>query len=384
MAATLGPQAKTVAPASVPAPSILSPVVDFLCVGGLSLIVLIPLLVSGQAELGFVTIAALVWIQTLINTAHFMASYRIVYRDREMIMKHKWAAIGVPLIMVAFIALALATESTVLVVLFFAVSSGYLAWHYTGQAWGMMASYGRLGGLSFDQSERLLIRSSLRIMLAWHVTWFLHYAIKNPAVLEPVDAIYRVVSAATIVAFALGLVGLVKAWRRTGKIPPVRALVPWFAIFAWYAAIARWGIVGLFLVQLAHAIQYLEFPARVELNRAAASKAARVGTHMLLYTAALLALAFAVTVVVPGPAMSVVTDALGIAKGSAAPVLILYFINIHHYFTDGVIWKISNPEVRRDLFAHVMSAQAPSGAQCKQASSARKTKPPKSRPSAKR
>jgi hypothetical protein len=32
------------------------------------------------------------------------------------------------------------------------------------------------------------------------------------------------------------------------------------------------------------------------------------------------------------------------------------FINIHHYFTDGVIWKISNPEVRKDLFAHVVSA----------------------------
>ena len=387
MTATAGAEATSAARAPSPSPSspsILSPVVDFLCVGGLSLIVLVPLLVSGQAELGFVTIAALVWIQTLINTAHFMASYRIVYRDREMIMKHKWAAIGVPVIMAAFIALALATESTVLVVLFFAVSSGYLAWHYTGQAWGMMASYGRLGGLSFDNSERLLIRSSLRIMLAWHVTWFLHYAIRNPAVLEPVDAIYRVVSAVTIIGFALGLVGLVKAWRRTGRIPPVRALVPWLAIFVWYAAVARWGIAGLFLVQLAHAIQYLEFPARVEVNRASANKVVRLGTHMLLYAAALLALAFAVTVVVPGPAMSVVTDALGIAQGSAAPVLILYFINIHHYFTDGVIWKISNPEVRRDLFAHVIPIQAPSGAQSKQALSAAQTKAPKSRPSAKR
>ena len=387
MTATAGAEATSAARAPSPSPSspsILSPVVDFLCVGGLSLIVLVPLLVSGQAELGFVTIAALVWIQTLINTAHFMASYRIVYRDRAMIMKHKWAAIGVPVIMAAFIALALATESTVLVVLFFAVSSGYLAWHYTGQAWGMMASYGRLGGLSFDNSERLLIRSSLRIMLAWHVTWFLHYAIRNPAVLEPVDAIYRVVSAVTIIGFALGLVGLVKAWRRTGRIPPVRAVVPWLAIFVWYAAVARWGIAGLFLVQLAHAIQYLEFPARVEVNRASANKAVRLGTHMLLYAAALLALAFAVTVVVPGPAMSVVTDALGIAQGSAAPVLILYFINIHHYFTDGVIWKISNPEVRRDLFAHVMTAEAPSGARGKQTAQAPKPKAGKPRQGAKR
>src|SRR5690349_4996544 len=136
MAATLAPQAKPGAASLAASPSILGPVVDFLCVGGLSIIVLLPLLLSGKAELGFVTIAALVWAQTLINTAHFMASYRIVYRDREMIMKHKWAAIGVPAIMLGFIALALATESTVLVVLFFAVSSGYLAWHYAGQAWG--------------------------------------------------------------------------------------------------------------------------------------------------------------------------------------------------------------------------------------------------------
>jgi len=383
MAATLAPQSKSGAASPAASPSILSPVVDFLCVGGLSVIVLLPLLLSGKAELGFVTIAALVWVQTLINTAHFMASYRIVYRDREMIMKHKWASIGVPAIMLAFIALALATESTVLVVLFFAVSSGYLAWHYTGQAWGMMASYGRLGGLSFDKSERLLIRTSLRIMLAWHVTWFLHYAIKNPAVLEPVNALYTVVSGATVIAFALGSVGLLKAWRRVGKLPPIRAFVPWFAIFVWYAAVARWGIAGLFLVQLAHAIQYLEFPARVELNRTSANKAARLGTHMLLYAAALLALSFAVTTIVPGPAMSVVTDALGIAAGSAAPVLILYFINIHHYFTDGVIWKISNPDVRRDLFAHVMPVAAATGAPAKPPTTAT-PKSGKPRPSAKR
>ncbi len=382
MAATLAPQAKSGAAPSTASPSILSPVVDFLCVGGLSVLVLLPLLLSGRDDLGFVTIAALVWFQTLINTAHFMASYRIVYRSREMIMKHKWAAIGIPAIMLAFIALALAAESTVLVVLFFAVSSGYLAWHYMGQAWGMMASYGRLGGLSFDKGERLLIRTSLRIMLAWHVAWFLHIAVKNPAVQALVDSLYTVATWASVIAFALGFVGLAKAWRRTGKVPPARALVPWFAVFVWYAAMARWGIKGLFLVQFAHAIQYLEFPTRVELNRASANKAARLGTHMLLYGAALLALSFVVTVIVPGPAMSVVTDALGIAAGSAAPVLILYFINIHHYFTDGVIWKISNPEVRRDLFAHVALASTPSAA-AKQPSKTTRTKTGKPRLNAK-
>ena len=53
------------------------------------------------------------------------------------------------------------------------------------------------------------------------------------------------------------------------------------------------------------------------------------------------------------PAMSVVANIFGEEPGKAAPILILMFINIHHYFTDGVIWHISNPDVRKELFAHV-------------------------------
>ena len=30
-------------------------------------------------------------------------------------------------------------------------------------------------------------------------------------------------------------------------------------------------------------------------------------------------------------------------------------INIHHFFTDGALWKLRNPEVRRELFAHTQS-----------------------------
>ena len=55
-------------------------------------------------------------------------------------------------------------------------------------------------------------------------------------------------------------------------------------------------------------------------------------------------------------AMSIVGNAFGEEPSRAAPILILMIINIHHYFTDGVIWKISNPEVRRELFVHVTPA----------------------------
>lgn len=346
-------------PTSRPA-SILTPFIDLLCVGGLSLIVLVPLLLSGREDLDFVSVGAVAWTAALVNYSHFMASYRIIYRDREMIFRHKWASIGVPLILLAWCVAAFAVAGTtdLPVVALFVVSSGYLAWHYTGQVWGMMASYAFLEGTGFDRTERALIRGGLRILLAWHVSWFLHLTLTRADQFAPV---YQVMSALTVVAFVLGGLGLWRMRLRTGRWAPLRSIVAWTAIFAWYAAFARWGLPALILVQLAHAIQYLEFPTRVELNRAVRAKATRAASHMALYGGALLAASFLVILAVPGPAMSALAHTLGTAPNAVAPALLLYFINIHHYFTDGVAWKISNPEVRRELFAHV-PAPATAGA----------------------
>lgn len=339
--------------------SILSPVADFLCVGGLSLLVLVPMLLSGSADLVLIGAGAQAWLGTLINMPHFMASYRLVYRSREMIFRHKWASIYVPTILLVYVVVALweAQQSPVLVIVLVSVSSAYLAWHYTGQIWGMMASFAFLAGRGFDKTERTLIRTSLRILLAWHVTWFLHSQLKDPGAVRPA---YLVISAGTVVAFALGAVGIARMRRRTGKLPPARALVAWIAIFVWYAAMAR-DPKAIFWIQLAHALQYLAFPIRVEINRAEAAPPrahGRLALHMAVYGIALLAISYLVAQVVPAAAMGVVGNIFGEEPGRVAPVLILMFINIHHYFTDGVIWKISNPDVRRDLFAHVPAAPA--------------------------
>ena len=337
--------------------SILSPIVDVLLVGGLSLLFFVPMLLSGRKDLVFIGAGAQAWIGTAINMPHFMASYRLVYRDRETIRKHRWASIYVPLILLAYIAVAVwyAQYSNFLVIVLIAVASAYLAWHYTGQVWGMMASYTYLAGAKFEKSERLLIRSGLRILLAWHVCWFLYTQLENPARVRPV---YIVVSIGIGVAFALGAAGLYRMWRRTGMLPPAKAIVAWLALFAWYAVMAR-DPKALFWVQIAHALQYLAFPVRVEINRtlsARAKVATRFARHMALYGIGLLAASFVVAQLVPGAAMSIIGNVFGETPAKSAPILLLMFINVHHYFTDGVIWKISNPEVRKDLFAHVTPA----------------------------
>lgn len=377
------------ATASVPkkaaAGSILSPAIDVLLVGGLSLIVFVPLLLTGRRDLVFIGAGAQAWLSTSINMPHFMASYRLVYRDRATILKHRWASIYVPLILTAYIALAVveiqyfmpqsctqavqvhvATPEcrSLLVTILIAVASGYLAWHYTGQVWGMMASYAYLAGAKFEKSERLLIRTGLRILLAWHVCWFVYTQLAEP--FRPtVRPVYVLVSAGIGVAFVLGAIGLVRMWRRTGMLPPARTLVAWLALFVWYAMMAR-DPKALFWIQIAHALQYLAFPVRVEINRTLSDRArgaGRLARHMILYGLGLLVVSVVVTQLVPGSAMSVIGNVFGEQPGNAAPILLLMFINIHHYFTDGVIWKISNPEVRKDLFAHLAPAAEPAGVQ---------------------
>lgn len=346
-------------------PSIISPVVDLLLVGGLSLIVFVPLLLSGRTDLVMIGAGAQAWLAATINMPHFMASYRIVYRSKEMILKHKWASIFVPAILVVYSALALyvAQDSPALVIVLVAVSSGYLAWHYTGQVWGMFASFSYLAGVKIEKSERLLIRTGLRILLAWQVTWFLYTQLRDPTRVQP---LYQLVSIGAGVAFILGLIGIGKIRLRTGKFPPAQALVAWTALFVWYAVMAR-DPKALFWIQIAHALQYLAFPIRVEVNRASAFAGHEPETshagfvrHMVFYGAGLLAMSLLISRFVPASAMSVVGNVFGEDSSRAAPILLLMIINIHHYFTDGVIWKISNPEVRRELFAHVPSATAPS------------------------
>lgn len=336
------------------APAILSPTLDLLLLGGLSLVVFVPLLLSGRSDLLLIGAGAQAWLATVINMPHFMASYRLVYRSREMILRHKWASMYVPAILLLYILLALwqAQYDTALVVILISISSAYLAWHYTGQVWGMMASFAYLDGRPFDKSERFLIRTGLRILLAWHVTWFLHTQLRNPEVVRP---LYLALSAASMVALTLGVIGLYRMRRRTGSLPPLRVVVPWLAIFAWYAVMAR-DPKAIFWIQIAHALQYLAFPIRVEMNQSLVSpsrRGQRFALHMLAYGAGLLVVSYIVAQIVPASAMSVVGEIFGDEPGRVAPVLILMFINIHHYFTDGVIWHIRNPEVRRELFAHV-------------------------------
>lgn len=343
----------TTAAAGSPAAAIISPFVDAFLIGGLSLLVLIPLLVTGRTDVLLFSVGVQAWVGALVNMPHFLASYRMVYRSRESIRAHPWAAIVVPsILLVCCIAAVIASRWTdVPISVLLTVSSTYLAWHYTSQAWGMIATFTYLDRNPFNPLERRLVRGSLYILSAWHVVWFFYLGYSQYVDLTP---LYTGLSVLTAVALAMGLAGFALHKSRTGRVAPLRAWIPWIAIFAWYATMARVGLPALFFVQIAHALQYLIFPFRVEVNRVGRRAPSHlVAFHIMIYAAVLLAASIVAGILLPQGAMAVVTEWVGSRPGQVVGFAISAFFNIHHYFTDGVVWKLRDPAVREDLFGHL-------------------------------
>lgn len=350
-------QQNTTAPP--PVRSIITPWIDLLCCGGLSIVAISAYLAyrllwnfgtTEQFNLGKITLIA-----ALLNWPHFMASYRLLYSSRVQIMRHKWASMAIPALLVCVGAFALAvpdhqtgtfTVNEKVGTSVQLISHFYLAWHYTGQAWGMVSVFAFLNGNKMDGTERWMIRSGIRFLLLWHVVWGSQAIGKEFADKIPFDTIFSVLSLIGLVTLVLGIIGFNRIYTRTGKKPSLRMIAPWAAIYLWYALLYLQPS-AIFWVQIFHALQYMIFPIRVELNQhPSKSRSTANMTRAVVYYLILVATG-ALVFYLPETLMPDGNDQYNLAS------LIASAVNIHHYFVDGVIWKIRNPEVQRDLFSHL-------------------------------
>jgi hypothetical protein len=358
-AAVGSPVGSEVAPAKPRA--ILTPTLDLLVVGGLWILLGLPLVlfVPAQVEQWFGENALLVSnaLTVLINVPHFIASYWLLYGSREQTRRYPYAAFVVPALLVVYgvVAVAVHPEHPGALQLLQLVAAVYLAWHYTGQTWGMMAVFGHVDGLHWSGRERTLLRTGLRLLLAWHVLWALRmgglpWSDANALLADPISR--GVVDGVALLSVPLGLYAFQQLHARTGRLPTIRMLVPWIAVHLWYLALWRTP-AALLWVQLGHALQYLAFPARVELNRHVGLSRGRLATHLAIYGALLVGIGITVFELLPlalaGPA-KLLPGAPGAAVIAA---VVSAIVNVHHYFTDGCVWKLSNPDVRKDLLSHL-------------------------------
>ncbi|MEZ4278911.1 MAG: hypothetical protein R3F21_04730 [Myxococcota bacterium] len=349
--------------------AITTPFWDAFLTGGVSIVgmsaVFAYLLIAGRP----IAFSDADWIALtiLVNSTHFMASYRLLYSSRAEIAAHRWSTIGVPaLLLGTLVGAAFIPARDTIYAWLVLLSSIYLAWHYTGQAWGMVSVFGRLAAIDFTPRERFLIRFGLRMLLALHVLYALAGRLPPPAWIAPATWIrlygwaFQGVCALAAISFAAGAFAFVAARRRHGRLP-LRIVLPWASIYLWYPF---WYFIpgGFLFVQLSHALQYLAFPLRVEANRHAAVALQSARSPALHAVIVYLGLVVAGAAILNGAPLAARWIGEGWYSTPDARAIFMAFTNcvaIHHYFIDGAIWKLSNPKVRRELFRHVEPAGAP-------------------------
>jgi hypothetical protein len=345
------------------APSITTPSLDVLLSGGLSVGAMGALLAWAFAFDGSVTFVDHDWLALaiLLNATHFMASYRLLYVSREEVLGNPWSALFVPILLLGALGVAaFGGPRDWIVQQLVLASSIYLAWHYTGQAWGMVSAFSRILGVEYTRLESLGIRSGMRTLLAVHVLFALSGRLPPPEWIEPTTYVrfYTLLFQIVVGLAALSLLAGVWAFqsaRARGQSVPLRAVLPWLALYCWYPF---WYFVpgGFVWVQLSHALQYLAFPLRVEANRYT-QKAARTGAQRLRHGVVVyLGLALAGAFFLQGPPLAAHAFGPGWYSSPDARVLFQGFvacIAIHHYFIDGAVWRLRNPKVRGELLRHL-------------------------------
>lgn len=330
------------------------PLVDAAAAGGAGLAAFLLLSLAEPASAAPLLLKWFVPLSLALNWPHFMASYHILYTTPGALKRHPYAALVVPA------GLALYALAAVLVYArwpwplraFHAASGIYLAWHYAGQTWGTMAAFAHLEGLRFEKAARGLIRANLTVLLAWHAWWAAGVLI--PVVgAERFEAAYQALSALAALSSLAGAAGLFLLARAAGRLP-ARVVLPWLALNAGYVFLYRHPgqIYWVQVVQLAHAAQYLSFPLRVQANRDGRK---RSPGRTAAYYGALAAAGGLAFHYLPKAAEGL-AGSLGVfpeGKAGLAGLAVLDLLVIHHYFVDGCIWKLGDPDVRRDLFAHL-------------------------------
>jgi hypothetical protein len=348
--------------------AITTPFLDGALTGGLSLVGMGAVFIYAFAFGGEVQFNEAEWLTLalLVNSPHFMASYRLLYTSKERVLAHRWSTLYVPALLLGVLVWCATTDQPQpLIANLILVNSVYLAWHYTGQAWGMISSFSRLSGIQFTTMERRCIHFGPRALLALHVLFALSGRFPPRQWIDPASyvaaftLVFQGVCVVVVLSMFVGAWGFIRAYKRCDDLP-TRAILPWASLYAWYAF---WYFVpgGFMWVQLSHALQYLAFPLRVEVNRYT-TQAPRTSRQKWLFTTGIyLALVILGAFILHGAPLAAHAFGEGWYSTPSARVIFMAVtlcVSIHHYFVDGSIWKLSDDRVRRELFCHLDMGEA--------------------------
>jgi hypothetical protein len=317
---------------------------DTAVIGGLSIIVFLMLRLFSDGRAAAVATQGAAILAIFVNYPHFSATVYRLYQSPDNIRQFPVTAFGVPLLIIGAVAASVWQPESVApyFVTLFLIWSPF---HYSGQTIGITMLYARRGGFEVGRGQRLalsaFVYSTFIVSFAYPYSAepAIRYGVSIPVIHFPAwfgAAMITVMcmGAAVFLYFAL-------VWCRSRRrLPPAIILLPAVAQFVWFMP-GRQTAMFYEFVPLFHSLQYLyiAWALQIGLRLGGQTQAAAHGSVLreslrwaLRNYAGGILLFIALPWLLFWVNLPVVTTA----------GIVIAAVNIHHFFVDGVIWKLRN------------------------------------------
>ena len=329
--------------------------IDALLIGGASLVLyavfrLRPHLASSPSVASLA--ATLVWV---CNYPHFASTNYRLYHSRSSIAQYPLTSFVTPLVMVAAVVGCYLSPNDI-APLFIKL---YLLWspyHFSGQTLGITMVYARRAGFVIDGWLRRCLTAFIFLTFAVQNAWAevgLHvnpfYGIQYPTLGVPVwlpQTLTKLMWAS--LAATIGML----MWKIANGGPrvPLIVLLPAFTQYVWFVATPAGQFS--YMVPFFHSLQYLLIAWNVQLKEGLAERKRDPSVRYVFSESS----RWMAINIVGGYALFWGLPHLGSHFGKPlafSTAVMLAAIQVHHFFVDGVIWRLRNPAARSPLSSSI-------------------------------
>jgi len=342
--------------------------VDFLVIGLGSIIMFVVMLLLYQGQ-------SVIWagqlafaMQIVINHPHFAATNYRLYHNKENIMQYPFTALVIPwLVLAAMIGSFL--SPTFIAVIFFKIFLYWSPYHFSGQTLGITLIYARRAGFFVGKWERFtlsnLIYSSFLFMtargdmitaasdLVLPVQYDVEqYRLGLPDWVPNMILIWMILN-------GLGFIGLVTKWcMEQGRMIPAIVLLPVVTQLIWFIPGSFCPSFYLF-VPMFHSLQYLliawslQLKEKMDVQKITPS-VSYVVKETLRWGGINLVLGSILFWGIPQAMYFIFKNEFEWNYSYLFVLgIIVAGVQVHHFFVDGVIWKLKKKTVASPLMVNL-------------------------------
>jgi hypothetical protein len=356
------------------ASSMVSPAIDFLMAGGLTLIFFpLALLPIWKGSLGLYAAVLAFSLNFVLNYPHFMHGYQLLYKNysKKILdpakplasrVRHIVSGIIAPLFLVLFIIYGVFQPTAGPLGYCSNIMFFFIGWHYAKQGYGILMTFSAKRKVYYSSLEKKVLL--INTYLVWFISWIHFNAVYGPRVAEyipyhplavtmPQDLVAKdilLLWTFFLIFFIIKRSDKHSSISVIGWTGYISALYPWLLFM-------QISPLSVAFVPALHSLQYLFFVWKMEYEKTRArlkklgvnaESATRhiVFRHMFPFIAIGIGLGVLCLYLIPTQLDAHIHYNAFIFGPGLFSFCFFMFLNIHHYFIDFAIWRRDNPDMK--------------------------------------